>query len=206
MKILTILFFFLLATIGLSQDYKSVSNTKAVKTAIENKHKNTSSIQSDFIETVYSDLYKTPQKGSGKMWYKKSDKIRWENTTNKQIILINGKTVKLKENGKEVSNAVTNKIVKKIQGMMLSMLSGDFLNEQDFSIAYYDNGKNYKLILTPKSPRMSRYVQKIELIFNKQKLLLTEMTMFESQSNKIVYAFQNTVENGKISDSKFNQF
>lgn len=189
-----------------AQEFKPISNSATAKSAIEKKHKATNSLTADFTEIVTSSMFKTPQTSKGKLYYRKADKIRWENTTAKQIILLNGSKVKMSENGKEVSNAMTNKIVKKIQNMMLSMLSGDFLSEKEFKISYYESGSQYKLVLTPKSPRMAKYILKIDLYFDKKSALLDAMNMHESKDQNVMYNFTNAAINTTISETKFNQF
>lgn len=193
-----------LSIVVFGQDYKTVSNKETVKDAIDKKHKETKSITADFSEKVHSDMFKEPQTGNGKFYFKKDNKVRWEHTSGKQVILINGESVKLYENGKLVNNPASQKVVKQIQGMMIGMLSGDFLNEKDFTITYQENTKYYKLTLVPKSPRMAKHISKIELRFSKTTLLLDEMTMIESANQKIIYTFTNLKTNQSIEDSKFN--
>lgn len=198
--------FFVLLSFSLSaQDFKSVSDKSAVKSAIEKKHKETTSITADFSEKIYSDMFKDAQVGKGRFYFKKDQKVRWENTSAQQLILINGDKVKLYEKGKLNSNPTSQKVVKQIQGMMISMLSGDFLNEKDFSISYFENPTSYKLVLSPKSPRMSKYINKIELLFDKKSCLLDELGMFESKNQKIIYTFTNLKINQSIADSKFTE-
>ncbi|MNE05709.1 lipoprotein chaperone [compost metagenome] len=208
MKFITsFLLFLTVSGASFAQEYTKLSDPKACKTALEKQHKETKSIQSDFSETASSSLLSTPQKGSGKMWYKKEDKIRWEKTKpESQIILINGKTVKLQEKGKEVSSASSKMVVKKIQQLMVQMMTGDFLNEKDFKITYYESKTNYKLVLTPKSDKMKRYVAEISLIFGKEQLLLKELTMKQNETDKLIYSFTNMQQNGTINDSKFTTF
>lgn len=195
--------FFLFSSI-MAQDYKKLTDKTACKAAIEKKHKSITTLSANFSESTHSSMFKTPKKGSGTLHYKKKDKIRWEHTSpNKQVILINGKTVKLSENGKEITNATSKQVVKKIQNMMVQMISGDFLNEKDFSIVYYENTSNYKLVLTPKNDRMKKYIKHVDLIFDKKALTLKEMTMAESDTEKVVYTFTDTQLNETINDSKF---
>lgn len=200
-------FFFILLTlssVSFSQSFTSVSDKNPVKAEIEKKHNETTSITADFSEKVHSDMFKEPQSGNGKFYFKKENKVRWEHTSSKQLILINGDKVKLYEDEKLVTNPASQKVVKQIQGMMLSMLSGDFLNEKDFSITYQENTKSYKLTLTPKNPRIAKHLTKIELLFNKKSLLLDEMTMIEKGNQKIIYTFTNLKTNQTIADAKFN--
>jgi outer membrane lipoprotein-sorting protein len=109
----------------------------------------------------------------------------------------------MSENGKEVSNATSKMIVKKVQSLMVKMMSGDFLSSKEFKISYYENSTNYKLILKPVSSKISKYVEKIELVFSKKDLLMKEISIFESDTEKVVYSFSNIQENQSIQDAKF---
>ena len=189
------------------QEYTKLADSKACKAALEKQHKETKAIQADFTETATSSLLTNAQKGTGKMWYKKENKIRWEKTKPESpVILINGKTVKLQEKGKEISSASSKMVVKKIQSLMVQMMTGEFLNEKEFKISYLENKSNYKLILTPKSDKMKRYVSEINLIFGKKELTIKELTMLTDSDNKLVYSFSNMEVNGTINDTKFTTF
>lgn len=207
MKLISSFLLFLLALNASAQDYSKIPDPKACKAALEKQHKETKAIKADFTETATSALLTNAQKGSGKMWYKKENKIRWEKTKpENQIILINGKTVKLQEKGKEVSSASSKMVVKKIQGLMVQMMTGEFLNEKEFRISYFENKSNYKLVLTPKSDKMKRYVSEINLVFGKKELTIKELIMQTDKDNKLVYSFSNMEVNGTINDSKFTTF
>ena len=203
-----ILFILLISTITtFGQSFTKISNSASCKSKINAKAKETKSISADFEEVMYSSMFKTPKKAKGKLLYKDPSKIRWEHISpKKQIILIDGAKARFQENGKEVTNPTANKVVKKIQGLMVQLFSGDFLNEKEFSVSYYESLTKYKLILKPKSSRMSRYISSIELLFSKKTALLDEMTMIETADDKLVYSFSNTQTNGSISDTKFTQF
>ncbi|MCO5260949.1 MAG: outer membrane lipoprotein carrier protein LolA [Crocinitomicaceae bacterium] len=203
MRHLMLFCLFLIPTLVFSQEFKSVSNSSAIKSSIEKKHKETTSIRADFSEKVISDMFKDPQTGYGNFLFKKENKVRWDKTSAQQLILINGDNVKMYEKGKALNNPTSQRVAQQIQGMMISMLSGNFLNEKDFSINYEENSKFYKLNLTPKSPRLSKYMSKIELLFSRTSLLMEEMTMTEKGNQKIIYTFKNVQTNQPIDDSKF---
>lgn len=205
-KFLLPLFLFFVVAVN-SQTFTKIGNSASCKAKINEKAKATKAIEADFSETVYSSMFNTPKKAVGELTYKKADKIRWEHTSpKKQIILINGSSARFLENGKEVTNPTANRVVKKIQGLMVQMFSGDFLNEKEFSITYYESAKQYKLVLKPKSSRMSKYITSIELLFSKSTLLLDSMTLIETEKDKINYTFSTVKTNTTISDTKFTQF
>lgn len=190
-----------------AQNFTKISSTAECKAKIDKKAKSTQAISANFSETVHSAMFNNPKTGSGKLKYKKTNKIRWEHTApKKQIVLINGSKVRLYENGKENKNAASSQVIKKVQALMIQLFSGEFLNEKEFNIEYYESSSEYKLILKPKSSRMSKYISKVEMYFSKKELTLNKMVLVESADERIVYGFSNIVINGQISESSFTQF
>ena len=198
---------FLIPFVGKTQSYSKVKDVTKCKQLINTKAKKTSSISGDFTEVIHSSMFNSEKKATGRMSYKREDKIRWEQISpKKQIILIDGKKMRMMENEKEITNSTSNRIVKKVQGLMLQLFNGDFLNEKEFTITYFENSKNYKLILKPKSSRMSKYISSIEMIFNKTDIALKQLTLKETEDDKIVYQFNNILFNKANSNTTFTQF
>ncbi len=208
MKLISSLVVLLLLSLHVSgQEFKKMSDAAKCKTAIQKKQNTIKSLTADFKETVYSEMFDDSQKATGKLSYKKSNKIRWEHTSpTKKILLIDGSKVKYSENGKEVKNPTSKAVVKKIQDLMVKMLSGSFLDGKDFAITYYENTTQYKLVLKPNSERLSKYIESIVLFFDKKDCLLKEMSLVESEDEKIVYTFSNAQVNPTINDTKFTSF
>jgi outer membrane lipoprotein carrier protein len=204
----SIIFLFILSSLQVfAQEYKSIKDPNDCKDKLEKKHQNLNSVQADFTESTHTALLSTPQKASGKMYYKKTNKIRWEKSKpTSQIILMNGKNIRIQENGKEVSDATTKATMKRIQTMMVNMMTGSFLNEVEFSIKYSESSVNYKLNLTPKNDKLKRYIQEIVLVFRKSDCDLKELTLVSSSTNKIVYTFSNMVHNESILETLFTKF
>ncbi|OFZ54226.1 MAG: hypothetical protein A3D92_07930 [Bacteroidetes bacterium RIFCSPHIGHO2_02_FULL_44_7] len=202
-----LIFFLFFVHLTQAQSFTKLSNTSECKAKIEKRAQATYAITANFSETVHSAMYNNPKAGSGKLKYKKSNKIRWEHVSpKKQIVLINGSKVRLYENGKENKNAASSQVIKKVQALMIQLFSGEFLNEKEFNIEYYESSQEYKLILKPKSSRMSKYISKVEMYFSKKELTLNKMILMESTDERIVYGFSNIVINGQISESSFTQF
>lgn len=198
---------FLIYSKGFAQDFKKIIDPSVCKIALTNKQRATKSLSADFKETVYSTMFTSPQKANGILNYKQKDKIRWEHISpNKKVILIDGSKMKYAENGKEIKDLATKTVVKKIQSLMVKMLSGEFLNGKDFTVFYFENDHQYKLKLVPKSSRISKYIESIVLIFNKSDLKLSEMSLIEAVDEKIVYSFSNIQSNITINNSKFLTF
>lgn len=207
MRLICLHITFLISITAFGQSYNLLNNNKTCKDELEKKHQDIKAVQADFTESTHSSLLATPQKGSGKMLYKKSDKIRWEKIKpESQVILMNGKSIRIQEKGKEISDATTKTAMKRIQGLMVKMMTGSFLNETEFNIKYYGNSSSYKLVLTPINERLKRYIQTIVLIFKKSDLSLTELSLEKNANDKIVYSFSNMKYNGSIDDTNFTKF
>ena len=206
-KLFNVLFFIFLCTSAFSQEFKKITDPSKCKSAIQKQQKLTKSLIADFKETVYSEMFEDTKKATGKLYYKQAQKIRWEHISPvKKILLIDGNKIRYSEKGKEVKDPSTKAIVKKIQSLMVKMLSGTFLDDKDFKISYYENSSQYKLILKPTSERLSKYIDNVILIFDKKDILLKEMSLVESENEKLVYSFSNVLLNNSISDTKFSDF
>lgn len=208
MKLGAFIFLFISAAcMAQGQDYRKVANPLECKNSIQAHHYATSSLSANFTERIYSTMFDNSKKSVGKLLYKKDQKIRWEMVSpKKQIILINGSSIRVSEGGNEVRSASSGAVVKKIQKMMINLISGDFLNEKEFSISYFEDNSSYKLVLIPKSQGMSKYISSIILLFDKKNLVLNEMSLIESEADKIVYTFTNILLNESINDNKFVSF
>ena len=196
-----------MCTIAFSQEFKKISDPSKCKSAIQKQQKLTRSLIADFKETLHSEMFEETQKATGKLYYKQAQKIRWEHISPvKKILLIDGNKVRYSEKGKEIKDPSTKAIVKKIQSLMVKMLSGTFLDDKDFKISYYENSSQYKLELKPLSQWMSKYIDYVVLVFDKKYLQLKEMSLVESENEKLVYSFSNVLLNNSISDIKFSDF
>ena len=206
MKYVLLISTWVLAFTTFSQDFKKMDKLEACKKALQEKHKQLKTLKADFEEISNNSMLNETQKSTGVFYFQKDDKIRWENKSPKQrAILISGKNVKLYEDSKEVKNATTKMVVKRVQDLMLNMLGGDFLNETEFSITYYENSSSYKLVLVPKTAKLKKYVSKMELIFNKTSLLLQELKMISIDDDKVTYKFTNVKPNITIAETVFTK-
>jgi outer membrane lipoprotein-sorting protein len=205
-RIILIAFTFFSFTL-VNDGYTLLKDSVSCVRKIKDKSSLTNTLSANFSERKFSSLYNNPKQAKGKLLFKKNDKIRWEHfDPNQQIILINGKHIKYQENHKEIKNTTSTIIVKKIQKLMLNLINGNFLAQKEFTVNYYENNLNYKLILKPISKKTARYLSEVDLIFDKNSLELKEMELSENETEKVVYTFSNIQVNKTIDDSNFSNF
>lgn len=207
MRSILLLFLLSLSISSHSQSFSKVENEAAIKKLILEKTKSTKSIIGNFHETVYSSMYNHPKEADGIMHYVNPERLRWEHTkpVNK-ILIIDGEQIRFFENNEEVKNAGNNQIVKRVKSIMMQMFNGDFLSGKDFIIGYYENSQQYKIKLAPKSSRISKHMRYIELLFDRANLQLDQLTLYDTDQDKIVYSFSSVKFDTQIDYNVFTQF
>lgn len=204
MRSITLLFSILLS-FSIFGQYTAVSKPESIKAFIKEKQANLKTIESKFEETTVNPMLKEPQKGKGYFYFSKPNKIRWENNTSQVTMLMDGKSTHLFEKGKIVNGVAANKITASIQSMIVSMISGDFLDNGDYNVHYFQSNTLYKLELTPKNSRMAKEIKQMVLYFNRSNGLLSSMEMIQKTGATVTYQFTEMKINKEIINSKYTQ-
>ena len=98
--------FLVLTTFVLSAQNKiPIKNPSELKAKLKQQAKKTSSIIADFKQEKHLSFMKNPQLSEGVFYYEQADKLRWEqNTPFNYVLLINNTDIRIKDNGKEKKN------------------------------------------------------------------------------------------------------
>ena len=205
MNNLAALIFLLFSFTLCAQEYKSVKSAEVVKSKIRAKSNTLNTLTANFEEIVHSSVITSDQVTKGKVYYQSKNKIRWEKYGDtKDIILIDGSDISFFVDGSKVENSGANKIVKRVQSLMMDIISSDFIDKNDFNIEYLENSSNFKLILKPLKKSLSRYVSNIELVFEKEKMSLTKFIIYETADDFVSYKFSSVIYNKPINSTTFN--
>ena len=91
-----------------------------LKNKLKKQAKETTSFIASFTQEKYVSFMKKPQLSDGVFYYQQADKMRWEQQKpSEYILLINGDKVRIKSNGKEENLKGVNKIMSKINSLMI---------------------------------------------------------------------------------------
>lgn len=192
---------------AMAQEMKPLENSTEFVNKLKETSKLTQTIRTDFVEEKYGSYLKEPQKASGVFYYKKSNKIRWEKTQPfKYVFLANGDKIKVQDNGKEVNLSSANKIVSKINELMLTLVNGEFNSGRIFNPSYFENNDTYAVKLIPKIKKLGNLYSYIMLSFSKETLLLKELAFYEKSGDKSIMTFSNSKINQAIDDTLFTNF
>ncbi|WP_221393093.1 outer membrane lipoprotein carrier protein LolA [Dyadobacter sp. NIV53] len=198
------LFYVCLCSPGFAQTFKPVSNPETILDELRKSSRSTNSIQADFKEEKHLAVLKEPEKSSGIFYYKKNDKMRWEQQTPfKYIILINGNKLRVQEAGKEKNIGSAGRMAAQIKELMIGLVNGDFQENKAFKQILMESTDNYQVTLIPVNKRMKNVYSKINLMFSKSTLRLKELTFFEKSGDKNTMKFQNEKINQPIAESVF---
>ena len=102
--------------------------------------------------------------------YEKEGNISWEqHTPFKETFLINGKS--------------DNKFDKQINQFIISLLTGDILNDTKLEVSYSEDEQSYIVVMTPKKGEMKKKLKKIILTFHKEIVRLSQLDIISQNGD-----------------------
>ena len=187
-----------------AQNFKPAAEPEKILREIRTSSEATSSIQANFSEEKYLSVLKEPERSSGIFYYKKKDKMRWEQKLPvKYVIMISGDQLRIQEAGKEKKVGQAGKMAGQIKELMIGLVNGDFQQNKAFSISCMESSDQYKIILTPVNRRLKNIYSSINLVFSRNSMRLKELSFFEKSGDKSIMKFQNEKMNQPLDDSLF---
>ncbi len=205
-KNIVVVFLIMLFSLSINAQEKTLlSNPSELKAKLLSQSETTKTIVSEFTQEKHVSFMKGPQVSKGKFYYQQHDKMRWEQTSpHPYVLLINESKIRIKDNGKEKDLKGANKMMGKINKLMLGLINGEIFNSKDFESSYFNSANNYIIVLKPKSKRLQSIFNTIELSFSKKSIRLNTLTFFEKSGDKSVMKFFNDKFNTSIKQSTFN--
>jgi len=129
----------------------------------------------NYIECNYKQekeisMLNEPLISTGIFKYEKEGNISWEQQMPfKETFLINKKS--------------DNKLEKNINQFILSILTGDILDDKKLEVSYSENKDNYTIIITPKKGAMKKKIKEIHLAFRKIEISLSRLEIILQNSD-----------------------
>lgn len=188
-----------------SQSYKPVKDTLALRSKIESMNKSVTSMESDFIQEKNLSMMAEKIVSKGHFVFKKENLLRWEYISpTKYLIVINKDKVFIKDS-KKISkyDMNSNKVFKEINEIMLSCVQGTIFKSNKFKTNYFEGEKFYKLELIPQSKSMKQTFKKINLYFDKSVTSVAKMEMVELGEDQTSIDFFNRKLNAPVAENIF---
>lgn len=208
MKIITsIILVILINTMVFAQpnNFKKVTNNKAIIQKINEASKKTKSIDSDFKQYKHMDILKNDMLSTGHFSFKADDKVRWEYTLPyKYIIIMNGSSMWINDGRKTKKyDTNSNQMFKEINDLMIGMLQGKILESNKFEIEFYESKTDVLAKLKPKSAEMNGFLSNMDIFFSKKDYNVTSIVINEQSGDYTKIYFKNRKINIELANSIF---
>ena len=197
----------ILALVGIAwpafaQDF----NEAQVKQKINLVASKMQTMQCNFVQTKYLKMLNDKMVSHGKMYYRQSDKLRWEYTSPyAYIFILNGTKVLLKrEKHDDIIDVRQNKIFKEIARIMMNSVVGKcFSDNKDFHVSIASSASDWITTLLPQHSNMKQMFQKIIIHFNKQRSMVSRVELYEKNGDRTVIDLKNVLTNTPVNAKLF---
>ncbi|MGY8988322.1 MAG: outer membrane lipoprotein carrier protein LolA [Flavobacteriales bacterium] len=131
---------------------------------------NLNHIECNYKQEKELSMLNEPLISAGIFKYEKEGNISWEQQTPfKETFLINGKS--------------NNKFDKHINQFIVSILTGNILNNNKLDVSYSEDELSYIIVMTPKKGTMKKKLKEIILTFHKEIVTLSQLEIISQNGD-----------------------
>lgn len=204
--IITYLFISLFAITGYAQ-MRTMSNMDEFNRKLAAEAQNLQSIESEFIQQKYLDVFDEKVTSKGKFYYKKENKICMEYSQPlNYLIVINNAKLKIVSDGKKsIMNLSSNKMMNQMQDMLTACMVGDLSKlSSSYQLSYFEDSKYYLVKIRPTSPAIQAYIHEMEIYLDKKDMSVYRLRLSETATNYTEYEFRNKKFNTLTDEKVFS--
>ena len=162
------------------------------------------SLQCQFEQEKNSSMLVDVVRSKGTLSFLAPNQMRWEYTSPQTTFFIYSKGSVISRNAQGEILRQSNRMVQEMSKLILSLLSGDALrSEKQFKVQSFDNGSQYKLLLTPINSRLKSMFSQIEIYLNRSTYLANTIILHEAGNDSTIIRFSNHKLNQKLPQSLF---
>ena len=163
MRNLLILLAILIPKIMLGQE-------QSIEKILKSHFTNLNHIECNYKQEKELSMLNEPLISTGIFKYEKEGNISWEQQTPfKETFLINGRS--------------DNKFGKHINQFIMSILTGDILNDTKLEVSYSEDEQSYIVVMTPKKGKMKKKLKEIILTFHKEIVTLSQLEIISQNED-----------------------
>jgi outer membrane lipoprotein carrier protein len=181
------------------------ATAQAVLAEIQSRYEKTNDLEASFLQEYVGKVMMRPQRGEGKVYFKKKGMMRWDYRIPNQKLISNGLTLwyyQPEENQVFVSDVA--KVLK--EKTPLAFLSGEGDLSRDFTLLNLNEpvsqkGENFILELVPKEPYAT--LAKLVLTVDKKTYYVVQADVFDELGNVTRTQFIDIKTNVELPNSFF---
>ena len=210
MKLLKLFFLILVVLFSTAvntsdNEFRPVTDMTLFKEKIHTYTSENNSIQSDFIQEKHLKSVEEILISKGHFTFQKENNVRWEYTEPIDYAIIVHEGVFTIWDGKKIQaySIESNRMFTEINNMIVTSVSGNFLNNPDFESDYFENDTYYLVKLIPVKPEVKNMLTGIEIYFNKSSISVAKVIFHEPGDDYTLISFANTRFNQEIPEHVF---
>ncbi|WP_299219029.1 outer membrane lipoprotein carrier protein LolA [uncultured Aquimarina sp.] len=183
----------------------STLETDTFKNAVSTSAKQSKTIVNAFTQIKHIDFLSNDIESSGNLYFKSPNIIKWSYTKPYEYsVIFKDKKLFINDAGKKSDiNLASNKVFKKLNDLIAKSVSGDMLDDTQFSMSFFKNDDQYIAKLSPKDQTLKNMFKQIVLSFESKKYLVSSVKLIEPSGDYTLIKFQNTSVNKPIPDAIF---
>lgn len=201
----SIIFFFILFSAYSQNNFVLVNDVESLNKAIKENSLKVTSIKSDFEQHKVLSMLEETLISEGNFLYKKENNVKWQYTSPFEytIIIANGKFMINNEGRISEFDLNSNEIFRQINNMIITAISGDFIDNDDFSVIFKENNNFYLAELMPVEETVSEMLEAINIYFNKKNLGVEKVKFIEPGDDYTLIVFKNREQNITFNNNEF---
>lgn len=189
-----------------AQAMKKLVNLQEFESKLAKEAQTVQSIESDFTQVKYLDVFDEKVTSKGKFYYQKSNKIRMEYFHPMDyLIVINGSKLKVISDGKKsIMNLSSNKMMNQMQDMLTACMVGDLSKmSSSYQLTYFEDVRYYLVKIKPTNKAIQAYITGIDIYLDKKDMSVYKLRLSETATNYTEYEFYNKKFNSLKNEEKF---
>jgi outer membrane lipoprotein carrier protein len=183
-----------------------IENVIDLNNAIKENSEKVFSIKSDFIQQKNLSMLEETLESTGNFLYKKENMVKWHYSSPFEytIVVANGKFQINNEGKISEFDLNSNEMFRQINSMIVTAISGNFINNPNFKVEFYENNEFYKAKLIPKETVVADMLSAISIFFDKDNFNVQKVKFLEPGEDFTLITFINRKQNTDVKLKDFN--
>jgi outer membrane lipoprotein-sorting protein len=187
--------------------FKTVNDPKLLIGQINEANQGLNTLQCDFDQEKELSFLEDKVFSSGKFYFQKKDKIRWEyEKPYSYIIIMNGSVIRIQDGEKtNRQDASSSRLFSSINVVMTGIIDGSAIsNEEYFISTFFESGAQVKVDLVPAISGMKEFISSIEIYLDKSDYGVAALKIIEKSGDYTLIMFKNKKLNATLPVSVFS--
>jgi outer membrane lipoprotein-sorting protein len=174
--------------------FTPVTDIESFRQRLAAENKRFTTIECDFTQYKHLTIMDEPLVSSGRFFFQQDDKVRLDYAQpSPYLIEIDGQKVSITADGKSnVYDMSAYRMITMMKSMLTACLRGDFSGAgRDYQMTVSEDGSAYQVEIEPRNRNVRRYIQKIDIVFDKKDMSLNQLVIREPSGDYTQHVFSN---------------